>query len=310
MRWLDLVGRDPVPWLLDPLNPSSRFLTLQYIFHKTPSLLVEEQQRIVNWEPMQRLFEHWNSFNFWGRVYDPYFGGAVGNFGTLYLLAQLQVPLLPELEPVCENLLDVGRSDDGRFASEKTRAAPWLCYTGMALKTLWHFGYGDDLRTQSALAALIQAILYRPELLNCPMVGGPCRAGALKALEALLCIPPETRDADVDQAIGILCEQLIAHPYDWSGRDADWLIPTFPRYDDADIVELCHVLVQTPFRFHQRVEDLVQRLLTLQTEQGRWRKMRPTPALAKERIYQPSRWLTFEAIHTLMLVYGDTIYAT
>ncbi len=311
MPWLDWLVRDPVPWLLDPENPSARYLTLGYILKKPYATLSEERARILNWSPIQGLFQHWNRFNFWGRVYDPYFGGSVGNFGTLYLLAQLGAPLSPELQPVCENLLDVGRRSDGRFSPQDTQAAPWLCYTGMALKVMWHFGYGEDLRTQSAWEALIQAVILRPELLSCPMVGARCRDGLVKALDALSSAPTAyIKTTEAQQAMEILVDMLSHDAYDWDRQHADWLNPTFPRYYGADIIELCRVLAQTPQYSKGQADDIIQRMLSLQTEQGRWRKMRPTPALNVERIYQPSRWLTFEAIYALTSFYGDSTYAT
>jgi len=272
--------------------------------------LQPEQQRIVQWQPVQDILQHWGRFNFLGRVYDPFFGGPVGNFGTLYLLAQLGVPRMPELEQVCENLLETGRNENGYFSPGKLRDSPWLCYTGMALKLLAHFGYDNDLQVRATHAALLHAVLLRPEVLNCPMVGGPCPSGLVKVLDALLCLPPQERTSDDEEAIAVLCEQLLNTPYDWIKKDADWLRPAFPRYYDADLLELCRVLGQTSYRTHPRFAGLVARMVGLQTEQGRWLKARATPALAVERILQPSRWLTFEAVYTLILRYGDTTYAT
>lgn len=309
-HWLDVVKRDPVPWLLDPENPSVRFLTMRDILKKPQEMLGVEQQRLLDWAPVQTIFQHWNRFNFWGRVYDPYFGGPVSNFGTLHMLAQLGVPLIPELEPVCENLLEVGRSEDGRFSPQRSFSAPWVCYTGMALKLLWHFGYGNDPRAVSTLATLRQAVLLQPGTLECPMVGGICPSGLVKALDAILSIPPDSRAADDDAAIDALAERLVGRLYDWEGRDSDLLTPTFPRYYDSDLVELCHILSHTNSHTHYRFRDLLQRLLALQTDQGRWCKTLATPALPLERIYHPSRWLTYEAIHTMILLYGDTTYAS
>lgn len=309
MPWLKLLKRDPVPWLLDPENPSVRYLTFRDILKKPPATLETEQQRLREWPAVQEILQHWNRYNFWGRNYAPYYGGPVGNFGVLYLFAQLGAPLYPEFAPVCENLLDVGRFEDGRFIPEMYHAAPWLCYTGMALKLLYHFGYGADARTISTHATLLHAILLRPETLACPMLGGPCRSGLVKALDALLHVPPPQHTSDNAAAIEALSEQLLTHAYDWAGQDAGWLAPTYPRYYDADLLELCHVLAQTDKRAHPRFKELVQRMLTLQTAQGRWRKLRATPALPVERIQHPSRWLTYEAIHTLTLIYGDAGYA-
>lgn len=312
-RWLDLVKRDPVPWLLDPVNPSARLLTLRHLFKRPETALEEENARLLGWQPIAILREHWDHVNFWGREYDPYFGGALGNFGTLYLFAQLGASRFPEVEPACENLLDQGRGEDGRFATGSStlgsESVPWLCYTGMALKIMWRFGYENDLRTRSALAALLHTVLLRPELLDCPIASGACAHGVVKALAALVSMPVEQRGTDEEAAIAILGEALINHPFDFSGRDADWLQPTFPRYYRSDIVELCRVMAQTDFRTHPRFQGWLYLLLSLKTDEGRWNKARPTPALSEGRLQHPSRWLTFEAIHTLTLLYGDTVYA-
>ncbi len=67
--------------------------------------------------------------HFWGRAESPYYGGPVGNFGTLYLLAQMGVPRYPEIEPVCENLLAIGRRRDGHYAPQGG-AAPGIAMPG------------------------------------------------------------------------------------------------------------------------------------------------------------------------------------
>ena len=155
-------------------------MTLQHLFKKPATSLAKEHDRLLNWSPIKDLREHWNRVNFWGRENAPYFGGALGNFGTLYLFSQLGVPTFPEVEPACENLLNKGRRGDGGFSPEENAAAPWLCYTGMALQLMWHFGYGNDLRTQSARAALVQTILLRPEILECPSPGATATTASSK----------------------------------------------------------------------------------------------------------------------------------
>ncbi len=136
MSWVDIIGRDPVPWLLDPGNPSARFLTLKHIFRKPTASLQEEQARILTWAPVAMLRRHWVPINFWGRAASPYYGGPIGNFGTLFLLTQLGTPRISETDAVCENLLERGRMPDGSFAPGDKTAAPWLAYTGIALQIL------------------------------------------------------------------------------------------------------------------------------------------------------------------------------
>jgi hypothetical protein len=321
MSWVDIIGRDPVPWLLDPGNPSARFLTLKHIFGKPAASLQEEQARILAWAPVAMLRRHWVPINFWGRAASPYYGGPMGNFGTLFLLTQLGTPRISETDAVCENLLERGRMPDGSFAPGDKTAAPWLAYTGIALQILTHFGYENDPRTQQTWDVLTQTVQKHPDTLGCTLAGRGCRAAAVKALGALV---HRDRDRPLEsdaETIEILCTYLLSHTYEWGGQDIDWTLPRFPRYYETDLVELTHMLAHTEHRSDPECRQVIQRMVDLASPvgsanpmgsrdpSGRWIKAKTTPALSEERILQPSRWLTFEAVHALILIYGDEIYA-
>ncbi|MDF1512691.1 MAG: hypothetical protein P1S60_02660 [Anaerolineae bacterium] len=307
MRWLDFVSRDPVPWLLDPINPSSRYLTLRDIFQKDKKLLNPDQEQILLWEPIKLLRAHWDPVSHWGRANAPYYGSAVGSFGTLHMLQQLGAPVFPEAQATCEALFTSGRTEQGLFIPDSHTAA-WLCYTGIALQVLVHFGFAKDPRTQTTQFILVNRILQHPESLSCPMVRGECRDGLVKALNALLHLPSHQQNQDTTHAIDILGDKLVDYTYDFAGEDAEWALPRYPRYYDSDLLELCHVLSHTNHRHDARLSRIIQTLTSLQDADGKWRKLRQTHSLAIERIQQPSRWLTYEAVHTLTLVYGDDIY--
>ncbi len=310
MRWIDLVSRDQVPWLLDPENPSSRYLTLRDIFLKDPGTLAAEQARILDWEPIKILRGHWDPVSHWGRANAPYYGSAVGSFGTLVMLQQIGAPQFPEAQAGCEALLSTGRNESGVFTPGNNASAPWLCYTGIALQIMAHFGYADDPRTRATRNTLVHTILHTPEELTCPMIRGNCRDGIVKCLNALLHPPARQRSYEEERAIDILCGNLIDYSYDFTGEDSEWAHPGYPRYYDSDLLEMCHVLAHTKYRQDPRLMRLLEPLLALQDTEGKWHKTRQTPALSVERIQQPSRWLTYEAIHTLTLVYGDDIYGS
>ena len=105
--------------------------------------------------------------------------------------------------------------------------------------------------------------------------------------------PAESGDALPDvSAVDLRTQYLVEHPHDQAAFLA--------------------MKERTPARIgvgHIRLEELVRRILLLQDEEGRWIKAESTPAFTVERIHQPSRWLTLEAVHTLTLIYGDMIYA-
>ncbi len=326
-QWLDMVARDPVPWLLDPENPSVRYQTLRHIFQQPVSQLEKEQERVLAWQPIASLLRHWDHINFWGRADNPFYGGPVGNFGTLHLLAQLGAPRTEKIAAACENLLNRGQRPDGRFTPEGAAAAPWLSYTGMALQILMHFGYDEDPRTLAAWEALTATVQRDPEHLECAIDGrlpvhftGPvdsegrddrvCLAGAAKVLGALIHRDIEPLGHVAEETVDRLCRYLLNHEYDWEDEDADWMLPRFPRHYDTDVIELAHVLSHTSYRAHPATARIVRQMLSLQDDGGRWPKRKTTPAFVGESVDQPSRWLTFEAVHALMAIYGDTLYAS
>ncbi len=310
MSWLEYVRRDPVPWLLDPVNPCVRTLALRHIFNRSEEQLLEEQALILTWEPVRKVLAQFTKTNLWGRASNPYFGGPMGTFGTLYVLAQLGVPNSPEIDQACRNLLQRGHRSDGRFAPSGETTVPWLCYTGIVLKVLWHFGYGGTLSARSSQAALVEAILNEPEWLTCSSIAEEgCRWSLIKALVGLLSTPAAQRTDEDAQAIADLAESLLNQTYDFEGRDASWLRPVFPRYYMTDVLELCHGLAQTPYKTHSRYLEFLRQMVALQTERGVWLKYGSHPAFMEERINQPSRWLTFQAVHTIMLTYGGNAYA-
>lgn len=308
MSWLQVMRRDPVPWLLDPINPSARVLTLQYVFGKNEEELHGERLALLTWKPVLEILRHYSPENLWGWRENPYHGSQIGTFGTLALLAQLGAPLCPEIQQGCENVLLYGHTVDGRFKPPDVHDSMWVCYTGMALQMLYHFGYGEDARTDSALKALVQAIQQGEAYLRCAGTGGICQWGLTKALGALLAVPPAQRTAQHDAALRWLIETLITYPYDFERRDAPWVQPTFPRYYDADLIELAMLVSQTEYRVHPAFLRLLKRMTEWQTAQGQWLKLRKTPTFTVEKVNEPSRWLTLQAVRALIQTYGGNTY--
>lgn len=311
MSWLDHIHRDPVPWLLDPANPSARVLTLRHIFNRPEESLDAEYRALLAWKPVQTFLRYADPVSFWGRSENPFFGAAAGTFGILYTLAQLNLPRYDIILDACEHLLNRGRLADGRFAPDAVQPEIWLCYTGMALQLLNHFGFGDDPRVQSACFTLTQAVLQQPQQLFCPIAGSECAAGFVKALAGLESLPAAARTPDNTKAMQQLADRLLRWPFDWERRHADWLRLRFIRYYETDLLELAHVLAHSGNAEHPRLREFTLRLAAQQDDEGRWHKTRAAALeMQIERIFQPSRWLTFEAVHTMMLVYGGNAYAS
>ena len=301
MGWLKKLKRDPVPWLLDPVNPSARLLTLRAVFQRPERELAREQEALLAWEPVQTLMAEADENNFWGRGADPYFGGPLGTFGTLYALMQARVPPFPRARQASAALLSAGQAADGRFALRSRGEEIWLCYTGMALQTLWYFGLGGDPRTDAARAFLVQKINQTAQL-TCPLVGERCIHGESKALAGLLSIPAQHRLEEDSTAIVSLAKQLLAHSAGKTVQQPG----TYPRYYNSDLIELVYLLARAGQHEHPQFQNLLRELLALQTKEGHWRKGQGIGGyLDVEPDYQPSRWLTWQVVSTLLLVYGQ-----
>ncbi len=310
MPWLDLLQRDPVPWLLDPENPSVRMLVLRDIFGQPPEALETERDALLEWPPLKVLIEQGDWVNLWGRASNPYYGGAVGTFGTLYTLTQLSAPPFRLATMACENLMREGRLEDGRFAPPEGGPVSWLCYTALVLQILHHFGFDDDPRTEGARLALVHGVLHEPQLLEVDKPGAASVADQVKALAALLALSPASHGEEHAQAIQLLTKRILGYEFAFEGRERSWLQLHYPRYHESDLAELCHVLAHAGRLTHPHFQRLLRSLVKMQTPEGRWIKKQAAPGTFQvERIGHPSRWLTFEAVHTLILVYGGNVYA-
>lgn len=301
LEWQEPLKADPVPWLLEPENPSARYLTLRYLIgcDARDSQAVEARQAIADWPPVRDILDLMDPVNFWGRAERPFYGGAVGTHATLHLLAEMGLSSIPQVKPACENLLQHGQHPSGGFSSDGTPDRPLLCYTGNAARTLIHFGYASDPRLRRALSHLVDRAA-RPDGLACPYANRKhCQWGIVKALAAFAALPPADRTSDHARAVASLADAVLDHEFDFEGRDANWLDFGFPLDYQSDLVELCDVLARLGFGADRRLRPLFDLVLDEQTPQGRWVKRYGTRALHIESLGQPSKWITFRALRAL-----------
>ncbi len=309
MGWLAYLRSDPVPWLLEPVDPAVRLATLRCIFRRPEGALREAVAAFFAWRPIAEVLNEAQARHGWGRRTLPFFGASVGTAGTLYALAQFGTPPQPATQAACELLLRYGRDERGDFAPLGGGAIPTLGYTGIALLTLAHFGFGGDVRFLSSLRALVQTVLHEEGRYRCRDGDSACVPAWIKALAALNALPDSLRDEEVELARTKLADLLLDFPWEFRRRDGRWRLLHYPRYDDSDLSELCHVLAPLVSPDEQRFRSLLEALVAAQSEEGRWRQARIIPSrLPVEGRGRPSRWLTWEAACTLITCYGGNPY--
>lgn len=299
--WQDRLKADPLPWLLEPANPSARYLTLRHLLDsgEQDSQVTEARAAISAWPPVQEILALMDPVSFWGRADKPFYGGAVGTHASLNLLAELGHSRTPQLEAACENLFEHGQHKSGGFTYDGAPSRIFLCYTGKAISTLLHFGYRGDPRLERALDYLA-ARSATPDGLTCTYAdGGECQWGITKALGGFATLPAADRTPDRMRAVEVLADAVLDYEFDFAGRDVRWLNFGFPLDYQSDLAELCDALARLDYGPDPRFENLLSLVLTAQTSDGRWLKRYGTRAFKVEEKGQPSKWVTIRALRAL-----------
>ncbi len=300
-EWPSDLKADPSPWLLEPENPSARYLTLRHLLDcaEQDSQASEARAAIPAWPPVHEILSVMDPVDFWGRADRPFYGGAVGTHASLNLLAELGMPRTLQIEAACENLFEHGQHESGGFTYDGAPGRIFLCYTGNGIRTLIHFGYRSDPRLERALEYLV-ALSTQPDGLTCLYASGEkCQWGITKALAAFAALPSDNRTPDRMRAVKALADGVLDHEFDFEGRDARWLDFGFPLDYQSDLVELCDALARLDYGTDPRLRRLLDVVLADQTDDGRWVKRYGTRALQVEERGQPSKWITIRALRAL-----------
>ena len=178
-----------------------------------------------------------------------------------------------------------------------------LCYTGNAVRTLLHFGYGDDPRLEQALEYLTGCSIETGGLTCRYADGETCQWGISKALVALAELPAAGRTPERMAAVETLADAVLDYEFDFEGRDAPWLRFGFPLNYQSDLVELCDTLVRLSYGRDPRLTRLLDIVLAAQTAEGRWVKDYGTRAFRVEKQGQPSKWITIRALRPVQHVH-------
>jgi hypothetical protein len=309
--WQNDLKGDPIPWLLERENPSSRYLTLRDLLDsgEPESQVAEARAAIPTWPPVRQILAAMDPVAFWGRADRPFYGGAVGTAATLHLLAELGLPRLPQLEATCENLFAHGQHERGGFTYDGTPGRILLCATGNAIRTLLHFGYRGDPRLECAFEYLVTQSTA-PGGLTCPYADGEeCQWGIAKALAAFAALPAADRTPERMRAVETLADAVLDHAFDFAGRDARWLNFGSPLDYQSDLVELCDALARLHYGLDPRLRRLLDVVLAAQTDDGRWIKQYGTRALQVEKQGRPSRWITIRALRAVKRTQQDRVQA-
>lgn len=318
--WPGALNADPLPWLLEPGNPSIRYLALTDLLDRAADDLevIAARQAILGWKPVRRILDAQWPEGYWmhpGVGYSPRYKASVWQ---IIFLAAMGVPRCEPVRRAVEYVLIHSRLPDGRFSARKDDKGTVLCLNGNLLRALAWFGCADDPRvieTRQAMAAQIARDRCRcrynaPPDSRPPRMndGLPCAWGAIKALGALTALPetaclPEEQEA-IRQTVGLLLtHDLVDGSYPTATEPSPlWHKFGFPLGYTSDVLEALDVLLRSGLPAdHPRLQAALSLVLAKQDDQGQW-SLEYTPGKTWAFFGptgKPDKWVTLRALRVL-----------
>ena len=298
-NWQEHLNGDPLPWLLDPGDPSVRYWTLIDILNRPASdPEVRDARAAIDRQPLAKeLFALQHPEGYWGDdETKPY--TAQGAVAVLALLRMLGVTSGKRTADGCDSFLRFCQHESGGFSlAKRLRSGIFPCTTGEHLPFLIYFGLGDDPRVQAAFAFLIED-MSTGEALDCGRYQHrDCLWGAIAALNGLAALPTGLRSAQSERVVERLADTLLDTKYDLEGEHKRWFTFGVPRA--WDLLSALKALAAHGYAYDARFVPLLRLLLNRQDHQGRWSCGSVSRTWPIEKRNRPSKWVTLDALRVL-----------
>jgi hypothetical protein len=298
-NWQKHLNGDPLPWLLEPENPSVRYWTLVELLDRPfgDPAVQAARNAIADQALVKQLFALQRPKGHWGEdEAKPY--TAQGAVAVLTLLHMLGVAPDERTRAGCDSFLKFCQHESGGFSlTKRLRSGIFPCTTGEHLPFLVYFGLECDPRVRAAFAFLI-ADMSTDDPLDCGRYHHQdCLWGAIAALKGLAMLPVDMRSELSQGVVERMANALLGAAYDFEGQHKRWLTFSVPRA--WDLLSALKALVAHGYAHERRFTPLLQRVLLLQDEQGRWQCGSVSRTWPIEKRNRPSKWVTLDALRVL-----------
>lgn len=316
MKWLDTLRGAPIPWLLEPENPSIRCWTLTDLLDRPaddPEVL-EARAAIPTYPLVAELLAVQKQDGYWVKR-DYYLPKHYGTFWVLSVLADLG--LTAENEHVwrgCEFMFAFQR-EHGGFCRRRRVAKkgiiwdtqPVPCTHARIVRFLVQFGYADDPRTRTAVDWL-QATQRNDGMWLCDRTGRHgCLRATLDVLRVAVLAPEIAAHPAIARAGAIVCD-LLMEPRMGRYHVGDlWTTLEYP-YFDYGVISALGALARLGYTLEQpKVAVAMEYLLSRQLPDGTWHldQSPRRPPFDFGRPGEPNKWLTLDALRVIRLIHSQ-----
>ena len=292
--WITHLRGDPLPWLLEPTNPSARYLTLQHVLDRPEDnpAVAEARTGILEADPATVILAAQWPDGYWvtsDRGYTPRYRATLWQIA---FLAQLGAPRDDRIERACAFAWEHSRRPDGLFTPHKHPELDDLAnLNGNLLWAMARFEYAGDPRMRQGLDAL--AALNLSSLLEAGAVDA-----IVKLARGLLAQPPRLPSALHSFLEGAAAFLLRRLPLDADDRRLKF---GFPVAEETDLLEMLHVLGEVHTVDDPRFTAALEIAISKQDRHGRW-SLESVPRkmwASFGELGQPNKWVTLRALEVL-----------
>ena len=316
MKWLGVLRDDPIPWLLEPENPSIRYSTLVDLLDRPvddPEVR-ETRVSIPMCPPVAELLATQKRDGYWIKR-DYYLPRHRGTLWTLTVLGDLGLTADDErVRRGCEYMFTFQR-ENGSFSRRRRVSGqgmvwqehPGSCTHARIVRFLIQFGYSDDSRVRQAIDWLI-ATQRDDGMWFC---GSPERRGCIRAtldvLRVAVLDPPTAAHPGIARATIAVCDLLMAprmSRYHVGPTWGTWEILDYPHFG-IGIIPALDALARLGYTLEQpKVAAAVEYLLSRQLPGGAWPQDQSAyrPPFDGGPPGHPSKWLTLDALRVVKLL--------
>jgi len=315
--WMKPLNGDPIPWLLEPENPSVRYFTLIDILDQPVDApqVVAARKSIPTWPPVAALLAAQKGDGYWVKR-DYCLPKNYGTFWVLSILADLGLTAKNEhIRQGCEFLFAHQREHGGfcrrryipgRGTDWETQDAP--CTQARIVRFLRQFGYGNDPRTRLAVNWLL--LNQRDDsmwLCNRTDRHG-CLRATLDYLRAAALEPETAAHPATARAAAVICDLLMEPRMGRYHVGELWTVLGYP-YFGYGVISALDALTRLGYTLEQpKVALAMEYLLSRQLPNGAWPldQSTPRPPFGVGQPGEPNKWLTLDALRVIKGLYSQS----
>lgn len=312
MRWTDTLRSDPLPWLLEPKNPSARYMTLTDLLDALdddPEVRAA-QDAILSHAPVAELLAAQRRDGSWVK-HDYYLPKHRGTFWVLSVLADLG--LTGENEQVrksCEFMFTFQR-EHGPFCRRRRVSGrgiiwddqPAPCTHARIVRFLIQLGYAGDSRLRVSMDWLL-GIQRDDGMWHCRMNRGyGCLRATIDVLRVAALEPELAAQPAIGRAATVVCHLLMEPRMSRFHVKNPWTTLEYPYFDYSLISALDALARLGHTREQPGIASAMEYLLSRQLPDGTWPLDQSpyNPPFNPGGRGEPNKWLTLDALRLVRL---------